>query len=277
MNNFGYGGANAHVIMEGFDSYKSTALHAQNSTCNGTPNGVRNGLTNGIAKTKLEGMTNGLSNGFTNGITNGIESHNTHLTPKIVIISAKDEQSTESMGIRLKQHLRNNELEDDKNYFDSLAYTLGQRRSRFPWVAAQSVQSLSGLLEAIESDRMKPVRTKDRPRLGFVFTGQGAQWHAMGRELIEAYPVFKASLLEAEGYLKELGATWSLLGKSPEHQTLWKGHVCIATDTHPRRAHARCRDKQSERVDPEYASLRRTPDFVGATSSFLGGHPISRD
>jgi hypothetical protein len=35
----------------------------------------------------------------------------------------------------------------------------------------------------------------------------------MGRELIEAYPIFKNTLLEAEGYLKEFGSTWSVIGK----------------------------------------------------------------
>jgi hypothetical protein len=35
----------------------------------------------------------------------------------------------------------------------------------------------------------------------------------MGRELIDAYPTFKATLREAEGYLTKLGATWSLIGK----------------------------------------------------------------
>ncbi|KAL8907696.1 MAG: hypothetical protein Q9207_001265 [Kuettlingeria erythrocarpa] len=211
VNNFGYGGANAHVIMEGFDSYQRTALHDRHSICNGAPNEVSNELTNGIVKTGLEGSSNGSSNRLTNGTVNGVKNHDVDPMPKIVILSAKDEESTEAMGIRLKEYLSNNELEDNKDYFDNLAYTLGQRRSRLPWVAVQSVQGLSGLIKAINSDRMKPVRTRDRPRLGFVFTGQGAQWYAMGRELIEAYPVFKISLLEAEGYLKELGAPWSLL------------------------------------------------------------------
>lgn len=35
----------------------------------------------------------------------------------------------------------------------------------------------------------------------------------MGRELINAYPAYKASLETAEAYLKELGANWSLLGE----------------------------------------------------------------
>ena len=33
----------------------------------------------------------------------------------------------------------------------------------------------------------------------------------MGRELIDSYPVFKASLQEAEWHLKAIGAEWSLL------------------------------------------------------------------
>lgn len=224
VNNFGYGGANAHVIMEGFESYQRTALHARCSTNAGTLEDARIGLADGMGKINLESMMNGLSNGVgngvTNGIVNGLESHDTDHTPKIVVLSAKDQQAAKDMGIRLKQHLRSNELEDDRKYFDSLAYTLGERRSRFPWVAAQSVQSLSGLIKTIESDKMEPVRTRDRPRLGFVFTGQGAQWHAMGRELIEAYPAFKATLLEAEGCLKELGAKWSLLGKNAGSKSL---------------------------------------------------------
>ena len=50
-------------------------------------------------------------------------------------------------------------------------------------------------------------------RLGFVFNGQGAQWHAMGRELIATYPMFTESLRKADIILKEFGAPWSLEGK----------------------------------------------------------------
>lgn len=49
------------------------------------------------------------------------------------------------------------------------------------------------------------------PRIGMVFTGQGAQWHAVGRELLHAYPFFETVLKDAERHLKSLGAGWSLL------------------------------------------------------------------
>ncbi|KAJ2892889.1 hypothetical protein MKZ38_009267 [Zalerion maritima] len=54
------------------------------------------------------------------------------------------------------------------------------------------------------------------PTLAFVFTGQGAQWYAMGRELY-AHPAFRESLEAAEQYLSmTLGSPWNL---NPE---LWR-------------------------------------------------------
>lgn len=58
----------------------------------------------------------------------------------------------------------------------------------------------------------KPVRVRKPLALGFVFTGQGAQWHAMGRELL-VYPVFRESIEAADEYMKILGSPWSLLGQ----------------------------------------------------------------
>ena len=209
VNNFGYGGANSHVIMEDYKSFKSSTHQAPNGISNGVSASEFHRAVNGIER-EIPGKV--ITNGLTNGLANGLDGHHKSLRSKIILLSAKDEQATQTMAANLKEHLLKPEVGDDEDYFDSLAYTLSQRRTRFSWVATQSVQHVPGLIQAIESGRMQAVRTRDRPKLGFVFTGQGAQWYAMGRELIETYPVFKACLEEAEQYLKELGASWSLLG-----------------------------------------------------------------
>jgi acyl transferase domain-containing protein len=190
VNNFGYGGSNAHVIMEDYASY------------------VASSFGNGSTATDSQ-HNNRLANGHTNGHTNGVS---TNTKSRVFILSARDQLATESMLENLKSYLLSAQPKDEDNFLDSLAYTLGQRRTIFPWISALPAQNVSGLVNALGSAKSKPVRTPERPRLGFVFTGQGAQWWAMGRELIGAYPTFKASLIESERYLKELGAPWSLLG-----------------------------------------------------------------
>lgn len=49
------------------------------------------------------------------------------------------------------------------------------------------------------------------PTLGFVFTGQGAQWAGMGNDL-RVFDIFERRLREAEDYLIELGCSWQLRG-----------------------------------------------------------------
>lgn len=44
-----------------------------------------------------------------------------------------------------------------------------------------------------------------------MYTGQGAQWHAMGRELMQAYPVFSKTMEDADRCLRDLGAEFSLI------------------------------------------------------------------
>jgi acyl transferase domain-containing protein/ubiquinone/menaquinone biosynthesis C-methylase UbiE len=172
INNFGYGGSNAHVIIESADAWRLEDVPA-------TP-----------AK---EGES----------------------SVGLFILSAKSEKACKSMVANLKTYLDTYQgTSEPQDLLESIVYTLGQRRSLMPWVAAQPTSLTNGLSDVIKAldnpMQFKPSRTSRKTRLAFAFTGQGAQWYAMGRELISGYPSFRASIKAAEMHLKKLGAEWSL-------------------------------------------------------------------
>lgn len=142
------------------------------------------------------------------------EHKNLEHKSRVFVVSAKDEITARSITSNLKTHLRDLKDLDQHTMLDNLAYTLGQRRSIFPWIVATPAESKNALIDAFEDSASKLTRSLNHPRLGLVFTGQGAQWYAMGRELIKAYPIFKNSLCEADKYLRDFGASWSLMGSS---------------------------------------------------------------
>ena len=172
MSNFGYGGTNSHVILDDPSNYKAR-----------------------------------FSNGFVNGTRQSDKSYR-----RVFLLSAKDEGAITSVKANLQEYLGQKVDQAIYSSCDDLAYTLGQRRSVFSWVTAISATSIQDLKEKLGSDTVKPTRSIEMPRLGFVFTGQGAQWHAMGRELISAYPIFGSTVHEADECMKDFGCSWSVYG-----------------------------------------------------------------
>ena len=140
------------------------------------------------------------------------QASNTSRRKRVFLLSAKEDGTARSMMANLAKYVALSKSSDEEDLLDSLVYTLSKRRSRFPWSLAVAARTSKELKQLLEDPGLKPNRASERPRLGFVFTGQGAQWYGMGRELIEAYPIFKDSLRECDQHLKELGASWSLIG-----------------------------------------------------------------
>ena len=134
---------------------------------------------------------------------------------RLFVISAAEKTSAEQQIANLIEYVQVKDTEEQhSDFIANLAYTLGSRRSHFEWRTAFPARSTTTLLEALHSAKLGPKRVLGKKaRIGFIFTGQGSQWYAMGRELIQDYPIFASVIREAEICLKGLGATWSLLGR----------------------------------------------------------------
>lgn len=226
VNNFGYGGANAHVIMESADAWTTTPdLTLSHINGNGNSNGNSNSTGNGSA------------NGHHAPSSSGHEAI-------ALVLSARDERGCQQMVADLTAYLKKHRSagpEASEQLLRNLSYTLCERRTIFQWVAAHQVRldddgTLNAAIHALDTPRFKPSRRPaGKPRIGMVFTGQGAQWYAMGRELLTSYPVFRQSITEAEAHLRSLGADWSLLEELQRDAKTTKVHatnisipVCVA-------------------------------------------------
>ncbi|KAF2999633.1 t1pks [Neopestalotiopsis sp. 37M] len=133
--------------------------------------------------------------------TSNIDPNQTYIFP----LSARDESSLRTAASKLADSLAS---PGSTWTLPNLAYTLSEGRTHFPWRLAVQSSSLSALRETLINELPKPISCPQRPKIGFVFTGQGAQWFAMGRELINFYPAFNEALREGGVYMRSLGADW---------------------------------------------------------------------
>lgn len=133
--------------------------------------------------------------------------------PKLFILSSHEQGGTERTSENLIEYLEKRSDSgnaDDSRFLGRLAFTLSEGRSRLPWKSFQIASSTEELISSLKQQTSRPQRSNRDPSMGFVFTGQGAQWWAMGRQLL-CYPVFKANIQQADQYLRSLGSQWSLL------------------------------------------------------------------
>ncbi|OHW96135.1 polyketide synthase protein [Colletotrichum incanum] len=133
----------------------------------------------------------------------------TKAAPQLFIVSAKT-QSSLSAALTNVHDWVSKQADDTK--MRSLSWTLSRRRSLMPWRLSCVASSRQELLECLSkaSKGNLATRVPSRVNINFVFTGQGAQWPQMGRELL-AVEAFKASMERSRDTLRQLGASWDLL------------------------------------------------------------------
>ena len=166
VNSFGFGGSNAHVILENFQPCSKKAT------------------SSGVSFTPL-------------------------------VFSATSEQTLQATLAAYSAYIQET---PDLSHRD-LCYTLHAKRTTLPVRTAVSAESLEGLIakigQKLEDVKASPGKTTgvtfrpltNPPRVLGIFTGQGAQWPTMGRELLMKSAYVRQSMAEFDNVLQSLPRT----------------------------------------------------------------------
>lgn len=182
VSSFGFGGTNAHVVLQ--EAPRSGSEIAS----------------------KESGRENPLST-FGN-------NNSTYLLP----LSARSPEALRSFARVYQDCLT---VSEPAASLHDICYSASMRRSHHDYrlaVTGKSAEQLTKSLEAYLRDEARPGLSFERrisghPRkLVFVFPGQGSQWFGMGRRLLEQEPVFRETMERCDRAMRPDG-DWSLLAE----------------------------------------------------------------
>lgn len=176
VNSFGYGGSNAHVVLD--DSSKFISKSSTRHISSYIP-----ASDDPFAEEKRNQLS-------------------------LLIFSANDEQSLRSYCRAMANHLINPAV---SIRLHDLAHTLSERRT---WHYHRAY-ILADNCRLDESSFVFGKMRLNSPRICFVFTGQGAQFPEMGKSLLNDFPNSRILLRRLDKVLHNLPNPphWSLLGE----------------------------------------------------------------
>ena len=174
VNSFGYGGSNAHVIIDeakGLDHHHISSFPVEEND-------------DFFAEEKIAQR------------------------PYLIVLSANDEKSLEAQFSALDKHSSDPAVRIE---IRDLAYTLSERRSRH--YHRGFISSTSPELK--KQSFIRGHIREEPPTMAFIFTGQGAQWSQMGKDLMETFPLAASTIRHLDQVLQNSynPPKWTLHGK----------------------------------------------------------------
>ncbi|PYI09963.1 hybrid PKS-NRPS [Aspergillus sclerotiicarbonarius CBS 121057] len=178
VNSFGFGGTNAHAIIESYHPPAAESGEAQR------PDGERF-----VGPLVFSAQTG-------NSLVSIVKRFERY-------IDSNPELDLEQLAYALQA----------RTTFPTRSFFSGSTRTRLLQFMNKFVSDAEAGSTSSAGTRAQLINEKEIPGVLGVFTGQGAQWASMGRGLIQSSPLFRASLERSEQVLRRLpdGPSWSLI------------------------------------------------------------------
>ncbi|KAI2942232.1 hypothetical protein CBS147321_5394 [Aspergillus niger] len=211
---FGFGGSNSHAILD--DAYHyllERGLLASASHCT-VPDPTHSGtIENGLCRTTVE--VNGLEGSLASPTFEPKSADG--LLSQLLIFSTSDESGIQRMANAYTRYFQSlpsfrRGRDEEGSFVKRLATMLAQRRSKLNWRSfAVADGSLDFLREQLPSAISKPIRVNESKSLGlgYIFTGQGAQYRRMGVDLLK-YPIYRFTMDQCQEAYSSFGSEWSI-------------------------------------------------------------------
>ncbi len=173
VNSFGAGGANAHVVVQG-PAIRTT-----------------------IETDKPVAPDEVTANGAT-----------------LYVLSSPNRDTLRTIALRHADFLKSTSIR-----LEDIAFSAFSRRSHYPHLLAVVGKTRTEVADQlrkfadgqVDSTILSTkITRRKKPKLAFVFSGQGGQWARMGLQLMEREPIFRKTIEEIDSLFHDL-AGWSLL------------------------------------------------------------------
>ena len=187
-------------------------------------------------------------------------------------MSAKTSKALDDLVSSYQKYLETHRLVE----LADICFTVNTGRSHFQHrlaVVAKSTEQLYEQLKAFEKTKEKTanlssaqITKRNKPKIAFLFTGQGSQYVNMGRELYETQPVFQKIIKQCDailsGYLEKslLDILYPEPGKtSPIDETAYTQPALFAIE------YALSKLWQSWGIKPDIVMGHSVGEYVAAT------------
>jgi acyl transferase domain-containing protein len=193
VNSFGFGGANAHAVLESWEG-----ANGKHTECPASED----------------------------------DSAQRTGPMRLLPLSAQSSESLVELARRYADFFRNRAATAaSPEWLRDVCYSASFHRKHHHHrliVVADSAESFADKLEAFASGESRPGLASGhitaRRKIAFVFGGQGPQWWGMGRQLLAREPVFRETIEECDRLLERAGAKWSLVEELGEDEASSRIH-----------------------------------------------------